>query len=500
MSRSGSRSRRQALVALIVVAAVYLAAALTLAEPTRGLESDEATYVSQVNGRAPAAPFEAHRARGITWLVAPVAARTADVVVLRVYLAVVSALALVLAFRPWTRILRPPAAPIAAFVFAGTWVSVYYAAEVSPNLYVAFGAVAACGYAALALSGAGRSPLIGLATSVAVVAVMRPTDALWLALPLGVAALASPRRVPVGAGLVGGLVAGWAPWVVESLISFSGPVERLRAAAELSRSALRWTLPLHLRVLDGNLICCFGPDRQPVVGVGAYVWFTALVVLSVAGAVVAARRAERSAVTLALAAGLALAVPYLALTAFVIVRFLLPVHALLAIPVGVAFAAILRWAAARAVPEAGGALLVGAALTYATFLAWQVGVLTAVADEQAIARGGAVDAARLAHDIGVVPPCFVLGARAPAIAFELGCSTAGVGREAHLRSVVAATEHAAAGEAVAVFWRGRLPEGAFAHEWQAVPVDGRHPGWVVYLPPDFRLKRGYASDAGSSTR
>jgi hypothetical protein len=497
---SDASSEHRALIALIVIAALYLAAALTLGGPLRGYESDEAVYVSQVSDRAPPAPFEAHRARGIVWLVAPIAAITSAVLPLRVFMAVVVAVALVLAFRPWLRVLHPPAVPVAAVLFSATWISVFYASEVSPNLLVAFAGIAACGHAAVASRQRGWSALAGVGIWLAVIALLRPTDSLWIGAAVGVAALVTGRRVATITAVGAGLVAGWVPWVVEAVTAFGGPLQRLQTAAELSQSSLRWTLPLHLRVLDGNLTCCFGPDRAPVIPLGSYLWFSGLVVLVAAGVVVAQRGAERRAVLLALGAGLAIAVPYLLLTGYVIVRFLLPVHGLLSIPAGVAVAALLRWAMDRASPELGGAALVAVALAYGTFLAWQADLLIRITAEQAQGRGGALDAAHVARSIGVAPPCYALGARSPAIAFELGCSTGGVGREAHLRSVVAVAEHRAAGETVAVFWRGALPADSFARDWQRVPVAGRQSGWAVYVPPDFRLPPGQAMGAASSTR
>ena len=91
----------------IVAAGVAFAAAqLAFVSPRMGLSWDETVYVSQVSGHAPAAYFDPARSRGVPLLVAPVAAVTGSVAVLRVYLSVASGFGLTLALWIWRR-LRP---------------------------------------------------------------------------------------------------------------------------------------------------------------------------------------------------------------------------------------------------------------------------------------------------------------------------------------------------------------------------------------------------------
>jgi hypothetical protein len=106
---------------------------------------DETVYFSQVSRAVPAAFLSAPRARGISWLAEPLALLASSAPALRVYLTVLSALTLYLAFRVWFRVLPPGAVVIAAVFFAGLWITRFYGAEFMPNLWVAFGVVAAVG-------------------------------------------------------------------------------------------------------------------------------------------------------------------------------------------------------------------------------------------------------------------------------------------------------------------------------------------------------------------
>src|SRR3954453_12941998 len=103
-----------------------------------GLGWDESIYLSQVSRVAPAAYFSAPRARGITWLAAPLQLVSPSVLELRIYLSVLSALALFVVFRIWFAVIAPFAAVIAALGFGDLWVTRFYGAELMPNMWVAF--------------------------------------------------------------------------------------------------------------------------------------------------------------------------------------------------------------------------------------------------------------------------------------------------------------------------------------------------------------------------
>ena len=186
----------------MAVGVAFTVAQLLFVSPRMGLSWDESVYVSQVSGHAPAAWFDPARARGVPLLVAPVAWLTSSVAALRVYLAVASGLGLGLALWAW-RTLRPAwVLGLAGVMFGGLWVAQYYGPQAMPDIWSAFGGLAAVGcflrwardQGGVARAGAGaggaagKRALAGLGASVAFVTLVRPGDAVYLAAPLIVAA------------------------------------------------------------------------------------------------------------------------------------------------------------------------------------------------------------------------------------------------------------------------------------------------------------------------
>ena len=79
---------------LSAVAVLFLLGAVALVDVGRAPLFDEAIYLSEVQRGAEGISFAPHRARGITWLIAPVAALGGPIWGVRLLLAVTSALAL----------------------------------------------------------------------------------------------------------------------------------------------------------------------------------------------------------------------------------------------------------------------------------------------------------------------------------------------------------------------------------------------------------------------
>jgi hypothetical protein len=322
-------------------ALAFTLAQLVLSVPGTGLGWDEIVYVSQVERGTPTAYFSAPRARGITWLVAPVAAvvhSATTPVAVRLYLAVLSGLALFLALRVWRRLLPAPVLGCAGVLFAGCWITLFYGPRVMPNMWCALGALAATGWF-LRASGVGdppgrrEAPLAGVA--VAFVALMRPGDGLFLALPLTAAALLVPgwrRRRTVPALLVAGLVVGVLPWVAEAYLSYGGLLPRLRRAGEIQGGmGLHMAVDDQIRSLSGSSLCrpCDVPWRHPWTAL----WWFALWPLTAAGALAARRAGRTAASATAVVVALSLAVTYLFTIDYAAPRFLLPTYALLALQV-----------------------------------------------------------------------------------------------------------------------------------------------------------------------
>ncbi|MEU4537385.1 hypothetical protein AB0G15_21225 [Streptosporangium sp. NPDC023825] len=314
-------------VLLAGVALLYLTAQFLIPTPGMGIGWDEAVYASQYAAHAPPAVYSAPRAQGVPLLVAPIVAITDEVVVLRIWLTLVSSAALFGAFAVWLRVRNHWVVPLAALVLAGCWLSLFYGNQAMPNLYVALGAVAATGFL---LTG---TPL-GLGGSMVLVSLMRPTDALVLAVPLAAYALWQ-RRFRELAALAAGLAIGWGQWMAEAVVRFGGVAERLGAAGEHNDTGLTSTLDEQARALDGPALCRFGVECGGV-SPALIIWWIAILLATGAGLWAARHTAWFRPLALATATAVAMALPYFFYVDYAAPRFLLPVYALLALPIATA--------------------------------------------------------------------------------------------------------------------------------------------------------------------
>ncbi len=443
---------------LAAVGVAFTAAELLFVPPRMGLSWDESVYVSQVSPHAPAAWFDPARARGVPVLVAPVAALTASVVALRVYLSLACGLGLVLALWAW-RPLRPAwVLALAGVAFGGLWAAQYYGPQAMPDMWSALGCLAAVGcFLRWAYGHGGSGALAGLGASVTLVTLVRPGDAVYLAAPLLLAVLAvrAWRRWPLAAAVLAGLVAGGAEWAAEAYLRFGGVAARLhQAGAEQGGFGLHFALLDELKALNGPTLCrpCTVGVRDPELDL----WWLALPALVALG-IWGARRAGRAgSAVLPAACGLCLAAQYLVMIDYAAPRFLLPAYAVLAIPAadGLAFGiTAVSWDMRPAMAAAAGFLLVA-----------QLVAQHAVLDHEA---GGTVrfhdDYARIAAvltRLGLRPPCLVNGVQYIPIGFYAGCASAG------------SAASAAPGERVAVLVAaGRHPPW-YARGWRAHRITG----------------------------
>ncbi|MFH8487230.1 hypothetical protein [Streptomyces longisporoflavus] len=404
------------------VAAAFTLAQLALVRPGMGLGWDEAVYVSQVSGHAPAAFFSAPRSRGISLLVAPIASWSSSTELLRIYLAVLSGLALFLALRAWRGLFPVRVLALAGALFATLWVTVFYGPEVMPNYWVAIGALAGVGcFLRAQADQRDRAALWGLGASAALMAWMRPADAVWVVVPMAVLLICVRRwRRPLSfAALAAGLGAGALGWVVEAYASFGGLGARLAEASRI-QGGLGWNIAVldQLRSLRGQTLCrpCTGEVPAPEL----IAWWFALPLLAALGLAVAVKGRRTAATLLPLACAATASIPYLFMIGYAAPRFLLPFYALLAIPVADALVHLVTTSR----PTWRPVVVTTVALALAGHLAVQYAVL-----EDAVRRStaGRQEWARTAselHRLGVRPPCVVTGQEALPIAFYAGCSSA----------------------------------------------------------------------------
>lgn len=428
--------------ALLAVVLGYTALTLAVTDLHRDLAYDEAIYLSQVYS-GPPLPFTAPRARGLPLLLTPLGWFDAPVPVVRCYLLNVSAALMYLGFNAWLPALRGRAV-IAAAVFGIGWLPLFYSTEAFPNLPVAFGAVAAAGYLARYLVGtSGRGALVACSAVVALMALVRPTEALFVTVGLWVIAVTRPgRELALRWGLpVLGLAVGCMPWLVEAHLRFGGPLHRMRAAFSNVGGGFHPENVRHqLSFTDGP---ASGSVRDDLPWLGALWWsliVIAVMVLVVRRLIGRADRTQRAGAVAAVV-GVATATQYLFLVQVQEARFLLPAYAILTValvaavpshfgnpvgspagsPVGRRQSAHRRtWrpVSTRILPG----LLATALLALLTvFAGWQIDAVERVGSDQATSRALADRLTDVVRQHSA-PPCVVSSEVAfPVIAFGAGC-------------------------------------------------------------------------------
>ncbi|WP_206326293.1 MULTISPECIES: hypothetical protein [unclassified Streptomyces] len=454
-----------------VVAGAFTVAQLLLVPPGMGLGWDETVYVSQVGDQAPAAFFSAPRARGVSLLVAPIASWSTSTALLRVYLALLAGLGLYLALRSWRGLFPPRVLATAGALFGTLWVTLFYAPQAMPNYWVAIGALICVGCFVRAGEDGGRA-LWGIGASAALMALMRPTDAVWVTVPLLVLAV-SVRQWRALAALLAGLAAGAAQWIVEAYVSYGGLGERLAEGSRIQGGlGLNFAVDDQLRSLVGRTLCrpCDVPMPHPVITL----WWYALPLLAALGLAIAIRAGRARPSLVALACATTAAVPYLFLIEYAAPRFLLPAYALLALPTADALWRLVTAPDGRWRPVA--ATLVALGLT--GHLVVQYVVLDRTAQRTVADREDWVRTADRLHRLGVRPPCLLTGHQAIPIAYYTGCSSGAVrGHNANTTEAEILSRARRIPVAALTTADGRPP--AYARDWTVHRLDELR----VYVAP-----------------
>ncbi|WP_405574069.1 MULTISPECIES: hypothetical protein [Streptomyces] len=492
LSVAGRRSWSPADTRLLAAVAVaFTLLQLVLVRPWMGLGWDETVYVSQIGGQAPAAFFSAPRARGVSLLVAPIASWSSSTALLRVFLAVLAGLGLFLALRCWRGLFPVRVLASGGALFATLWITMFYGPQAMPNFWVAIGALAAVGcFLRAQADRVARAPLWGVAGSAALMALMRPTDAVWVVLPLLVLLVCVPgwRHLRLLAALSAGLLVGAAEWVVEAYVSFGGLRTRMAEASRV-QGDLGWNIAVgdQLRSLSGRTLC--RPCTSSMPDVAVLVWWCALPLLA-ALALAVAVRARRTARTLVpLACAFSVAVPYLFLIGYAAPRFLLPAYALLAVPVADGLLRLAVTPSGRRRPVAVTLL----AIALAGHLAVQYAVLSRAVERTTVSHAAWSRVVGQLHRLGVRPPCLLSGHESVPIAYYAGCASV------HTHGNNANTTAAEIGRAaqrmpVAVLTTRTSGPPPYARTWRAYRLEdpGPYRGQYVYVAPG----RGTAPSAG----
>ncbi len=484
-SATSSAALRRASLALLLVALLFFVVQLVLVPRPFGLSVDEANYLAKVDPAVPELNWTQPRAWGMPVLAAPVAFLSADLPVIRLYFSVLASAGLAAAFWPWLRVLQAAVAPLAALLSSTTWFTVFFGSELMPNLYVSLGAVGVVGLLLRSVQEPTwwRTALAGSVS--AFIALVRPTDGVLVIAPLLAGALLVPRLrrpSPLVAVLLGCGV-GWLPWVVEAFARFGGPVARLRAAEtagprglELNLTGLL-TLP---RLLDGNpTYCCYGgpPSDAGPVPLLLTVWLLAVIVAALVGLAFAARQ-HRSPemLVVCLPAGL-LAAFYLLLPSFITLRFLLPVFALLALPVGTAVVCLVSASQGRWRSAVVTVITVGVV----THVLGMLAIAEHALDHTAARRDVALQNGAALRPLIAGRPCLVVGVQAQTTAFYTRCRVQGASARRQPPERVRTAQ--AEGRVIIALLSAPPHPTSYLASWRKVQVPGLVPAFEAYVPP-----------------
>ena len=408
------RERRLAWWLLLAVGVGFLVTQLVVAPPGRPTGWDEAVYVSQVTPGMEALFMAAWRARGITLLIAPVTLLGGSLDAVHLYLAIVSAIAVTIAFRLWIPLIGLAAA-IGAFLFSFGWVALASGSAVMPNFSAAVLGVAVAGLVIRRLEGAGIAYAMGAAVTLGAMALVRPTEAVVVAGAIGLFVLIvrwTSWRLVLGLGA--GLVAGWLPWILEMSVRFggvSGALEAANSAGHLAVASVRDNVIAHLSFTYGRRKPPAG--RPPVEGL---LWWGVLVVLSALGLRRRVGTPTRMAALLATLGAVAFAVEYVVLVPIVEARFLMPAYAFAGLAAAIGLASLLR---GGSIARAVGIVVLAAGIPWAI---WQVRVADRVVAREWRRDEIFEDAGLLLRDLADGRPCsFVSPGSYPQLHLVSGC-------------------------------------------------------------------------------
>ncbi|QKG19727.1 hypothetical protein [Actinomadura verrucosospora] len=217
------------------VALAFTAAQLRFVPAGMTLGAGEVGNVWQARSGDPGAFLDVSRGHATVALVAPIVQATSSTAAMRIYLAVASGAGLFAALWAWRPLHRPETLAGAGVLFGGLWAAQLYGSQAMPDLWCALGALGAVGcLLRVARDRQDYPAMLGVTASLALVAAMRPSQGLWLALPLCAALAVVPawRHREAVVSVLAGLVLDLTAWLVhENGGAGPEPVQRVQRAA-----------------------------------------------------------------------------------------------------------------------------------------------------------------------------------------------------------------------------------------------------------------------------
>jgi hypothetical protein len=401
---------------LALVSAAFLVAELTPALLRMPLGADEIGYIAQLSTHASGVQLPPVHGQGGGLLAAPVTLLTTSLTALRVWMAVLSAVALFLALLAW-RGLRPAwVLALAGLILGMLAITQNSGVQTYPDWWAAVVILALTGLFLHGVNGTMRArvvlPLIGLAAFLIVL--MRPQNIVFVLGPILIATVLVPgwRKPKVWAALAVGIVLGVVQWVAEAAW-YGGFGDRLHLAGQEPPSlSLYFSLTGQIRVLSGPWYCDPAGACPGMAFPLELFWFIGLAVLAVIGLAIAWDRQAKASSVLAAGTALWVFLLYSFLVPFAAPRYILPSLAL-----GAILAADgIGWLVTESNWRTVSVVVVSAFLLIG--IVTQRAVLNREVAAQTATRPFQAEAAKLTK-LGVKPPCAMWSAY---VAYYAGCT------------------------------------------------------------------------------
>lgn len=408
---------RESVLWLILVTGAFLAAELTPALLRMPLGTDEITYIARTSVRVSGVMLPPVHGQGAGLLAAPVTLVTQSLLVIRIWMALLSAAGLFLALLCW-RGLRPMwVLALAGLILASLAITQDSGVQIYPDWWGALGVLALTGLLLQAVSRGMRGrlvlPLIAVASLVIVV--MRPQNLVFIMGPAALAVIVVPgwRQLRILAAMAAGTGLGFLQWIIGAYVWYGGLAERLHGAGqEPPAFKLYFSLGTQVKVLSGPWYCVPPRECQGWVMPWESVWWVAFLGVSILGLAICWRTAARGSAVLAAVTAVWVIVFYTFLVPFGAPRYLLPSLALMSILSADAIAWLVREARWRRTGVAFACLFLLSGIISQRI------VLQHLARAEQAGRPYLAKADRL-RDLGVQPPCVVVPTP---VAYYLGCS------------------------------------------------------------------------------
>jgi hypothetical protein len=384
------------------------------------LGADEITYIARTSARSSGVFLPPVHGHGVGLLAAPVTLLTTSLTALRIWMAVLSGLALFGSLLCW-RGLRPAwVLALAGLIFGSLAITEISGVQVYPDLWAAFGGLAVTGLLLQAVERRMRAavvlPLIAFAALVIVL--MRPQNIVFMLAPTFAAPLLVRgwRQPRVLIAMIIGMALGVVDWVGEAFLWFGGLGNRITLAGqEPPPFRVNFSLLMQIKTMSGPWYCQaapYGSCRAGFSHPAVYLWWLAFFVVVAIGLYAAWRRPTKASSVLAVVTAAWVGLLYIVFVPFGAPRYFLPCWALLAIVAADGVA----WLATSFEPRKAGLALAGVFLL-SGIISQQV-VLASLAANARDTRPFVKEADALRRD-GIRPPCFIPSS--PYVGYYLGC-------------------------------------------------------------------------------